>query len=188
MTSSDPTTDLVVDIAVPLIVAAIGGALSYITYRYQKKRTRHAALADAFRMLNDVKHREARKVLYDIGEGKIPRESSYKIIGIDKETNGRSNQKDLEDICSHIVRNDFNEIGTLAHYKLLDGKTFITEDFWIILKVWSLLKYDIEDRRKRHSFNYMRHLEDLQKKACKYAKRHYPKTYEEFCDKATDAK
>lgn len=90
-------------------------------------------------------------------------------------------EEDLKDICSHIVRNDFNEIGTLAHHKLLDRKIFIEEDFWVILKVWSLVKEDVFERRNKHSFNYMKHLQDLRDEACKYAEKKYPNVHKEFC-------
>lgn len=52
----------------PIIVAIIGGLVSFIIFWYQRQMARHAALAEAFRMLNQVQHREARKVLYDFHE------------------------------------------------------------------------------------------------------------------------
>lgn len=174
------------DIIVPIVVARIVAAVSILIFWYQRKTARHTAVAEAFKMLNDVKHREARKVLYDIDEKRPPREASYDIIGID--SNKPSNQEALVEICKDIVKNDFNEIGTLIHYRLLDGKIFINENFWIILKIWSLVHEDIKDRRKRHSFNYMQRLEELKEKACKYAEKNHPDTHKQFCsDKVTNA-
>jgi hypothetical protein len=168
------------NILIPIIVAGIVAAVSIYISRYQKKMTSHAAVAEAFRMLNDVKHREARKVLYDIDDKKSPREAPYNIIGIN--SGEPSNQEALVDICKDIVRNDFNEISTLVYYRLLDGEIFINENFWIILKVWNLAERDIKERRERHSFNYMLRLEELADKACKYADQDvYRKVHTEYC-------
>ena len=133
-------------------------------------------------MLNDVKHREARKVIYDIKTGCSASESSFNIIGISSVTSkGESNQKELERVCKDIVKNDFDEVGVLAYHGLLDEEKFIEETFWVILKVWNLLKDEIEDRRKRDSSHHMERLEELRNKACKYAEKKDPKVYKEFC-------
>ena len=84
-------------------------------------------------------------------------------------------------ICRNIVRSDFNEIGTLIHYNLLDGKIFIREYYWVILRVWSLLETEIENRRKQPGPpNYMEHLESMEKKAAEFAKKRYPGVYKTF--------
>ncbi len=162
--------------AVPLVVAitaAAGTIVSVVTYKFQRKLFRLASLAEAFRLLNDVKHREARKVIY--GNANM---SSYEIIGLDRPTAGEgANVEELSSICRDIVRSDFNEIGTLIYYNLLDGKIFIKEYYWVILKIWQLLKDDIESRRKTIGPpNYMEHVEEM-KKAAKYAERHYPEVH-----------
>lgn len=91
-----------------------------------------------------MRQREARKVLYgNIGI------SSFEIVGIDRLTvNGELNLEGLKDACRNIVRSDFNEIGTLIHYGLLEEKIFIEKYYWVILKIWNLLKTEIENRRK----------------------------------------
>jgi hypothetical protein len=74
------------------IVAAAGVIVSVVTYIFERKKfdlTREAedkkfrltALTEAFRLLNDVKHREARKVVY--GNLKI---SSFEILGLVRPT------------------------------------------------------------------------------------------------------
>src|SRR5918996_419540 len=119
-----PAVDWFTVYALPIVVAvttAAGVIVSVVTYIFEKrkfrsseeaeeKKLRLTGLAEVFRLLNDVKHREARKVLYDIDERRPIRESSYNIIGIKEVTSDEaSNQEALKDICSHIIRNDFNE-------------------------------------------------------------------------------
>jgi hypothetical protein len=172
--------DFLVVYAAPFVVAitAITGSfVSYITYRFQKKRLRLNALTDAVRMLHDVKHREARKVIY--GSANM---SSFEIIGLNRPTAEEgADYGELQTICKDIVRSDFNEIGTLIHYGLLEKKIFIEEYYWVILKIWSFLKKEIETRRTTIGPpNYMEHLEEMRKKALEYAKKKYPKVYAEF--------
>jgi hypothetical protein len=80
------------DIVVPLLVGFIGAAISLTILYYQRKGFRETAkaekqkvlltgLAEAFRLLNDVKHREARKVLYGNASP-----SSYEIVGFNRPT------------------------------------------------------------------------------------------------------
>jgi hypothetical protein len=175
----------------PIVVAittAAGVIVSVITYIFEKKkfdltskaedkRFRLTALAEAFRLLNDREHREARKVLYgNIGS------SSFDIVGVNRLTvNEESNIEGLKETCRNIVRSDFNEIGTLIHYGLLEEKIFVEEYYWVILKIWSLLKTDIEIRRKEPGPpNYMEHLENMVNKAAQFAKEQYPDVYKKF--------
>ena len=102
---------------VTYIATIVGVIVSVITYIYNQKRFRRDSLAEAFRLLNGKEHREARKVVY--GES-TP--SSYEILGI----KGPAGQLDtaspeLMILARNIVRSDFNELGTLVHYDLLDG-------------------------------------------------------------------
>ncbi len=83
------------------------------TTKAERKKVLLAGLAEAFRLLNDVKHREARKVIYDIKTGCSASESNlFNIISISSVTSkGESNQKELERVCKDIVKNDFDEVG-----------------------------------------------------------------------------
>jgi hypothetical protein len=182
------------DIWIPLIVGLAGVAVSLIIFWFQRKsyeatneaekqKTRLAAVAEAFRLLNDVRHREARKVLYDTETSPNTfNKSSFVIMDIAiVDENGDSNLEALKDVCKNIVRSDFNEIGTLIHYDMLDGKIFIEEYYWVILKIWSLLKDDIQKRRQVEGrSNYMEHLESMEKKAAGFVKEKYPGVYARF--------
>ena len=184
--TANPIIAWLSEYGIPLAgVAVTAGAVivSIITFSFQKKtfdatakaekeKVLLAGLAEAFRLLNDVKHREARKVLYNIAPDWAPRESSFNIICIQPTTSkGVTNKKDLEEVCKDIVKNDCNEIGVLAHYGLVGEDKFIEEGYWVILKVWDLLKKEIFVRRKIDSEHYLKHLEGLRKKACEYAKK-----------------
>jgi hypothetical protein len=174
---ANPVVDWFTVYALPVIVAVITGAgvsVSVVTYIFERKKFRLTALVEVMRQLHDTKHREARKVVY----GTI-NEASFDIIGINTPTvDEELNLQGLKDICTDIVRSDFNEIGTLIHYDLLDGKIFIKEYYWMILKIWSLVKDQIYSRREKEGpTNYMVHLEEMKEKATKYAEEHHPEVF-----------
>jgi hypothetical protein len=162
---------------VTAIAAGAGGFVSIITYVFERRKFRLKALTEAFRLLNDVKHREARKVVY--GNATV---SSFEIFGlVGLNSKEKVSCDELNRICRDIVRSDFNEIGTLIRYNLLDGKIFIEEYYWMILKIWDLLKDEIERRRNGIGPpNYMQNLEDLYKQALEYTEKHHPDVYRSF--------
>jgi hypothetical protein len=89
--------------------------------------------------------------------------------------------KRLMTLSKNIVRSDFNELGTLVHYNLLDGKIFVAKYYWMILKIWSLLGNEIMTRRKTMGPpNYMEYLEEMRNKALEYAKDHHNEVYRQF--------
>jgi hypothetical protein len=97
-------------ITVPIIAIIVGAILSIITYRSTEKRFRLTSLVEAFHILNDAKHREARKVIYD-----NPTSLSYEILGLERPTQeGGATPQDILTLSRDIVRSDFNEIGTLV--------------------------------------------------------------------------
>lgn len=162
---------------VTIIAAIVGVVISIITYIYNKRTFRLRSLAEAFRLLNEKEHREARRVIY--GKQTF---SSYEIMGLARPTSEEgASIEELETLCRDVVRSDFNEIGTLVHYNLLDGKIFIAEYYWVILKIWDLLEDEIKQRRKSMGPpNYIEHLEEIRNKALEYAKRYREDVYREF--------
>jgi hypothetical protein len=122
--------------------------VAIITYVYGRKKFRLTTLLEAFRLLNDTKHKEAHKVLYDNIS-----HSSFDILGVNRE---KANSDDLRGIAATIVRSDFNEIATLAHHKLIDEKIFVREYWWIVLRVWFEIEAKIKERRTHTGpTNYM---------------------------------
>jgi hypothetical protein len=149
---------------VAIYVAAAGVAVSVVNYWYRKKEFRLKSLTEALSRLNDVKHKEARKVLYG-----NPTLASFEILGFNKPTpeGGGVSPNDLMTLSKDIVRSDLNEVATLTHHKLLDKKIFV--------QVWRLLEHDILDRRRADGPpNYMKNFEDLNEMAVEYASKNHP--------------
>ena len=80
--------------------------------------------------------------------------------------------------------------GTAFNLQSLMYSIFVVPvHFRVILKAWSPIKDEIEDRRKKDSIHHMKHLEKLRMKAYNYTKEHDTKVYEKFCrDEATTPK
>ena len=160
------TSEATIIIAIIATAAAIAAAaVLAITNSFEKKKFRLSALMEVFRLLNDIKHKEARKVVY--GDATT---ASYKILGL--EDNKSFDQ--LMEMSETIVRSDLNEIATLIEHHIIDRKIFVEEYWWIILKAW----YKIEPKiiKRRHNIGpstYMKNFEQLKAKAEEYAKRHH---------------
>jgi hypothetical protein len=144
--------------SIAIYVAAAGVAVSVITYWYQRKEFRIKSLTEAIRRLDDMKHREARKVLYGNHTS-----ASFEIPGL-----RASSEEQLKNLSKHIVRSDLNEVATLIHHKLLDKKIFVREYTWIIVKTWRLLEVEIQERRKTIGpRDYMNNFEELKEAVLK---------------------
>ncbi len=156
---------------IAIYVAAAGVAVSTVTYWYQKKEFRLKSLTEALSRLNDVKHKEARKVLY----GNATR-ASFEILGFSKPTpEGGASPNELMTMSKDMVRSDFNEVATLIYHKLLDKKIFLREYCWIIIRIWRLLEEDILDRRRAIGpSDYMKNFEDLKEMAEEYVSKSHP--------------
>jgi hypothetical protein len=158
---------------VAIYVAAAGVAVSVVNYVYRKKEFRLKSLTESLSRLNDVKHKEARKV-YLYGN---PTLASFEILGFNKPTpeGGGASSNDLMTLSKDIVRSDLNEVATLICHKLLDKKIFVQEYWWIIITAWRLLEHDILDRRRADGPpNYMKNFEDLNEMAVDYVSKNHP--------------
>ena len=121
---------------------------------------------ESFRLLNDIKHKEARKVVY----GDITN-LSYEILGLNY--NERNVEK-LKIISTTMARTDLNEIATLIRHNIVERTIFLEEYWWIILRVWHEVETKINERRQSNAGppDYMKNFEELKIKAEKYAKKH----------------
>jgi hypothetical protein len=136
--------------SIAIYVAAAGGCRIGNNLLVSKERVSHKI--EAIRRLNDMKHREARKVLYGNHTS-----ASFEIPGL-----RASSEEQLKNLSKHIVRSDLNEVATLIHHKLLDKKIFVREYTWIIVKTWRLLEVEIQERRKTIGpRDYMNNFEEL---------------------------
>jgi len=105
--------------AVGSIIAIAGIIVSIIIFHYERRRFRLTALMEAFRSLNDIRHKEARKIVY----GNYPTRIFYEIMGL-----GRSIPiEKVMEISATIVRTDFNEIATLIRHEIIEESIFIEE-------------------------------------------------------------
>jgi len=170
-TSSFLATSEGITVIVGITGIAITGIISYFekkrfetTQSFEEKKYRTTILMRVIQQLNNIKHREARKVLYE----EFPKSSSYEILGISENIS----IDELKKIASDLVRGDLNEIGTLSHHGLIDDYIFIEEFYWVILRIWNIVEPSILDRRKKGPSDYMKNFEELKEKAKLYVKKH----------------
>jgi hypothetical protein len=162
--------------ALTVIVGAAGVVVSVITYIFQRRQLRLNALIQMFKEPNQPSHREARRVAY--GEGSS---GSYDLLGISLPGDG-STYRELERVSSDIFQGDINNAATLIYHGLMDEKIFLDEYWWIILRCWDTTKDSIEKRRASETgaLSYMRNLKQLNRKAEKYARKHFKMDFEEY--------
>lgn len=85
---------------------------------------------EAFRYLEEDKHREARRVLYNYAQDKEI-DITFSIFGQSKSV-GNSEKMVLR-VCIDIVRNGFDQIGLMIKNKMIPEKG-IGKLFWIVEK------------------------------------------------------
>jgi hypothetical protein len=158
--------------AIAAYIATAAVIVSVITYIFEKKRFRLSALMEAFRLLNDVKHKEARKVLY--GEST---NASYEILGLIERS-----YEELRRISATIVRSDFNEMATLMRHNIVQCSIFVEENWWIILRVWHEAEPEIKRRRDSDTApqDYMKNFEEQKTKAEEHATKYHPVDLRKF--------
>jgi glutamyl-tRNA reductase len=133
------------------------------------------------RTLDDIKHREARKVIFWESTTE-----SFEIFGLSREEIGVSK---LESICKNMVRSDLNEMATLFRHNMVERHLIIEEYWWIILRSWNELEEEIRNRRESSGpHDYMRNLEEIKNKAEKYATNKYPADLEKLKQGKTASK
>src|SRR5437773_1165946 len=106
------TTTIVIAV-IATVVAAAAAAVSLIAYFFERKKFRLTAQMEVYRLLNDIKHREARKVVYE--KATI---ASYEILGLE---NDKSVDR-LMELSETIVGSDLGEIATLIEHNIIDCK------------------------------------------------------------------
>jgi hypothetical protein len=167
--------------AIAIYIAIVGIFVSGITYRFERKRFRATVLIEEMRTLNDIKHREARKVVYW-----EPTIESFEIFGLSRED---TNVSQLKTICENIVRSDLNEMATLFRHNMVERPLIIEEYWWIILRSWNELEEEIKKRREGSGpHDYMKNLEELKNKAEKYATNKYPENLKKLQQGRTQSK
>ena len=151
-----------------VLVAVIGGILSIISFFYNRKDNRLKGLSEAFQILNDNIHREARRVVHT--DRVTP--ASRKILGFDNTVD----EKEVKRVCLDIVETDMDQIGAMAQNKLLIEKVFLQRYSTSIFIEWIKCEEDINSRRNgRHDQEYRKSFEDLKNLAIRYWEKKYGK-------------
>jgi hypothetical protein len=169
---------------VGVIIAASAVFFAGTNFFYTRKKDRFNSLSQAFNYLNDLKHKEARRVLYyyskqaedEKGERKrCDIITSLKIIlGFDIPFHKALPfyKERLVRVSTDIVRDDMEEMGLMIRSKLIPEKKFL-ERYWpAVVDCRWLLNDNIVRRRKAREYNlYDIDFDYLTDKACKYAKK-----------------
>ena len=165
--------------AIASYIAIAAVAVSAITYRYQRKQYRFSALAEVFKLLNDEKHRVARRVVYNFYKGREGCVGSLSLLDLGFPEGTPTNHIIKE--YQAIVRNDFNQIGSLIKNKLLPEKAFMDTYWYAILRCWMALEAEIrKERDTRGHPSYMKNFEDLYNRSDRYRCKKYPTVHPNF--------
>jgi len=148
---------------VGLVITIVGGIISFTNFFYLRKKDKFNSLFGVFNHLNDIKHREARHVLY-YGAA---RTSSMIILGF----NAKST--DLKRVCKDIVRDDLDQMGLMIESGLIPEKQFLERYWKTVIDCRWYLNSDITTRRKLRDYKkYVMNFDLLRERACSYAKEH----------------
>jgi hypothetical protein len=165
--------------AVAFYIAIAAVLVSAITFRYQRKQYRFSALVEVFKLLNDEKHRVARRVVYSFHKGREDCVGRLSLLdlGFTEETPKIHIIKEYQ----AIVRNDFNQIGSLITNNLLPEEAFMDTYWYTILRCWMALERDInEERNIRGHPGYMKNFEELSRSADRYRCKKHPTVHPNF--------
>jgi hypothetical protein len=149
-----------------LLVAVIGGILSIISFFYQRRRDKLHELSEAFKVLNDNTHREARRVVHT----NLVTPAIKNLLGFDDDVT----DSEVIRVCGDIVETDMEQIGTMARNKLFYEKPFLERYSSSIIMEWRKLAGDVQEQRKaRQTPDYRQNFEYLNNTAIKYRKKKY---------------
>jgi hypothetical protein len=129
------------------ITAAIGG---FFSFWYNRKEHRLNGLVQAFNVLSDERHREARKRVY----------AAFAIYTRTKNTMAfvEDSQKDF----TETVRADFDQMGALVRNGTIQKQGFLRAYGETCYRCWNALRDHICEERKRRRFeHYMESFEWL---------------------------
>jgi hypothetical protein len=145
-------------LSVPVIASAVGIFISCITLYYNRRQNRLKALVEVFKLLNDEKHRAARQVVYQFHEEGKASVQDHPLPRFPNETQETVFIRE----CQAIVRNDFNQIGSLIeNSKFVPTKEFIDTYWYIVCRCWIALKTGIDKERLKRGNFYMKDFENL---------------------------
>lgn len=120
-----------------LLVAVIWDILWIISFFYNRRLDKLNGLSEAFKILNDNTHREARRVVHT---DKVTL-ATRKILEFDDKT---PQDKEVKRVCGDILATDMEQIGTMAPNKLFDEKIFLQRYSSSIMMEWRKLEEGIQ--------------------------------------------
>lgn len=158
----------IVPFLAPIAAVLIGGVITWIVYVYQSRQQREVAqyqkkqheltgVMEAFKILNNDRHRQAREDVY----------SAFK-----QYEDGTINIFENESVRKNaaMVRADFDEIGLLVDNGLIPKDVFFKSYLNTVIICWKALKTDIEKQRKDRKYpEYMTYFQKLYEGAEDYA-------------------
>jgi hypothetical protein len=147
------------------ILAAFGAigviVLGFITFWFYRKEHRLNGLVQAFKILNDSEHRQAREMVYS--NFKIYAEKKNSNIFTDSEQAKKSTEK---------VRADLDQMGTLVRNGTIQKSGFLQAYGETSYRCWNALRDHIKkERDQRHFEYYMENFEWISNEAIKYWQR-----------------
>lgn len=145
----------------PIITGLVGVGvitLGALTYFFQQRQLKLNGLLEAFKLLNNERHREARKDIYAIND---PYKKNKDIAIFTSSPNRMENVE--------IVRADFDQMGMLVKRGSILKDGFLEAYGYNIVLCWDILKDHINRERAFRCFpDYMRNFEELAQKAVMY--------------------
>jgi hypothetical protein len=133
---------------VAAVAATITAIVGFISFWYYRKEHRLNGLIQAFKVLNDSKHREARYRVY----------SAFASYNKNKNLDVFVDEHQKE--FTEIVRADFDQMGALVKNKAIQKQGFLQAYGETSYKCWNALRDHIQRERKLRNFeNYMESFE-----------------------------
>jgi hypothetical protein len=149
------------------VIVSLWFSLSSLQKTRQSEQSQY--LYNAFRLLNDNAHRNARRRCINLYRYKDDPSKVFEILkkmGASPRDNDHAQTIYLE--SREIVKADFEQIGYLVYNNRIDKNDFLNIYWREIRRCWDVLEWDIEDIRK-HNSSYMENFSTLYKHSESFA-------------------
>jgi hypothetical protein len=164
-------------VSVALFVGIGSIVVGFITYSFQNKQHKLNGLLEAFKLLNDEKHRLAREHVYTLGD-KYEKE---KDVGIFR---SKGEKEYVE-----IVRADFDQLGMLVKRKSILKDSFLEAYGYNAFRCWECLEDHVLEQREIRQFPaYMRNFEYIAQESEIYWREVEEQDLKELILKSDDSK
>ena len=151
-------------------VVAVG--IAAYSFKIGRENEKKGGLRYVFQLLDDNAHRNARRLITNLYNEKkdARKEKILRLMGIKEEDIKRKEAIIKE--SEEIVKDDFDQIGSLITNKEIPKKDFIRIYWYEVLRCWYVLEQDIKSIRETLNDNYhMKNFEKLKDISYKYSKK-----------------